>query len=140
MNGPDPSGHKLPPQNVEAEQSVLGGILIENDAINTVTEILTTEDFYRDAHRTIFDALLDLSERDEPADLIPTTHELQKNNHLDAIGGASYVASLIDSVPTAANIGYYARIVREKAILRRLIETATNIVTQSYEDRSDVES
>jgi replicative DNA helicase len=140
MNGPDPSGHKLPPQNVEAEQSVLGGILIENDAINTVTEILTTEDFYRDAHRKIFDALLDLSERNEPADLITTTNELQKKNHLDAIGGASYVASLIDSVPTAANIGYYARIVREKAILRRLIETATNIVTQSYEDRSDVES
>ena len=133
------SSHKMPPQNMEAEQSVLGGILIENGAIHKVMEILTPDDFYRDSHKKIFNSLLDLSERDEPADLITLTHELRKKDQLDPIGGASYVASLIDSIPTAANIEYYARIVKEKAILRKLIEAATDIVTQSYEDRQDVE-
>ena len=134
------SSHKIPPQNIEAEQSVLGGILIENTSINKVLEILTPDDFYRDAHHKIYNALIDLSERDEPADLITLTNELRKKDQLEAIGGASYLASLIDSVPTAANIEYYARIVKEKAILRRLIETSTEIITQSYQDRSDVES
>jgi replicative DNA helicase len=140
MNELNPSPHKLPPQNVEAEQSILGGILIENDAINKVTEILTPDDFYRDAHRKIYNALINLTERDEPADLVTLTNELRKLNQLDAVGGASYVASLIDSVPTAANIEYYAKIVKEKAILRKLIQTSTEIITQSYEDRGDVES
>ncbi len=133
------SSHKMPPQNTEAEQSVIGGILIENGAIHKVMEILTPEDFYRDAHKKMYDSLLDLSERDEPADLITLTHELRKKDQLDSVGGASYVASLIDAIPTAANIEYYARIVKEKAVLRRLIEAATNIVTQSYEDREDVD-
>ncbi len=139
MNEVDFSSHKLPPQNVEAEQSVLGGILIENDSINKVMEILTVDDFYRDAHRKIFNALIDLSERDEPADLITLTNELRKIDQLDPIGGASYLTSLIDSVPTAANIEYYAKIVKEKAILRKLIQTSTEIITQSYQDRGDVE-
>ncbi len=140
MEGTEFSSHKIPPQNIEAEQSVLGGILIENEAINRVMEILTPDDFYRDNHRKIYTALVDLSERDEPADLITITNELRKRGQLDAIGGASYIASLIDSVPTAANIEYYARIVREKAILRKLIETSTEIITQSYQDRGDVDS
>jgi len=140
MNETDFSSHKLPPQHIEAEQSILGGILIENEALNRVTEILDPDDFYRDAHRKIFDALINLSERDEPADLITLTNELRKIDQLDSIGGASYLASLIDSVPTAANIQYYARIVKEKAILRKLIQTSTEIITQSYEDRGDVES
>ena len=139
MNETDFSSHKLPPQHIEAEQSILGGILIENEAINRVTEILDADDFYRESHRKIFDALLNLSERDEPADLITLTNELRKTDQLDSIGGASYLASLIDSVPTAANIQYYARIVKEKAILRKLIQTSTEIITQSYEDRGDVE-
>ncbi len=132
--------HKLPPQNIEAEQSVLGGILIENDAINKVMEILSPEDFYRDAHRKTYHALINLSARDEPADLVTLTNELRKIDQLDAVGGASYLASLIDSVPTAANIEYYARIVKEKSILRQLIQTSTEIITQSYQDRADVES
>ena len=140
MDALDVSSHKLPPQNVEAEQSVLGGILIENDAINKVMEILTPEDFYRDAHRRIYNALINLSVRDEPADLITLTNELRKIDQLDAAGGASYIASLIDSVPTAANIEYYAKIVKEKSILRQLIQTSTDIITESYQDRSDVES
>jgi replicative DNA helicase len=139
MNETDFSSHKLPPQHIEAEQSILGGILIENEAINRVTEILDADDFYRESHRKIFDALINLSERDEPADLITLTNELRKTDQLDSIGGASYLASLIDSVPTAANIQYYARIVKEKAILRKLIQTSTEIITQSYEDRGDVE-
>jgi replicative DNA helicase len=139
MNEAEFSSHKLPPQHIEAEQSVLGGILIENDAINRVTEILDADDFYRDAHRKIFNALINLSERDEPADLITLTNELRKIDQLDSIGGASYLASLIDSVPTAANIEYYAKIVKEKAILRKLIQASTEIITQSYEDRGDVE-
>jgi replicative DNA helicase len=140
MNETDLSSHKLPPQNLEAEQSVLGGILIENEAINKVIEILTPEDFYRDAHRRIFGALIILSERDEPSDLITLTNELQKKKELDLIGGASYLASLIDSVPTAANIEYYAKIVKEKAVLRKLINTSTEIITRSYEYLGDVES
>jgi replicative DNA helicase len=139
MNEVDLSSHKLPPQNVEAEQSVLGGILIENEAIHKVMEILTADDFYRDAHQRIFNAIVDLSERSEPADLITLTNELRKLNQLDPTGGASYLASLIDSVPTAANIEYYAKIVKEKAILRKLIQTSTEIITKSYEDREDVE-
>ena len=139
MNEADFSSHKLPPQHIEAEQSVLGGILIENEAINRVTEILDADDFYRDAHHKIFNALINLSERDEPADLITLTNELRKIDQLDSIGGASYLASLIDSVPTSANIEYYAKIVKEKAILRKLIQTSTEIITQSYEDRGDVE-
>jgi len=139
MNETDFSSHKLPPQHIEAEQSILGGILIENEAINRVTEILDGDDFYREAHRKIFNALINLSERDEPADLITLTNELRKIDQLDSIGGASYLASLIDSVPTAANIQYYAKIVKEKAILRKLIQTSTEIITQSYEDRGDVE-
>jgi replicative DNA helicase len=140
MNETDLSSHKLPPQNIEAEQSVLGGILIENEAINKVIEILTPEDFYRDAHRRIFEALIILSERDEPSDLITLTNELQKKKELDLIGGASYLASLIDSVPTAANIEYYAKIVKEKAVLRKLINASTEIITRSYEYLGDVDS
>ncbi len=139
MNDADLSSHKLPPQNIEAEESILGGILIENEAFNKVMEILSADDFYREAHRKIFNALINLSERDEPADLITLTNELRKIDQLDSIGGASYLASLIDSVPTAANIEYYAKIVKEKSILRKLIQTSTEIITQSYEDRGDIE-
>ena len=136
----DFSSHKLPPQNIEAEQSVLGGVLIENEAIHRVMELLTPDDFYREAHQRIYDALIDLSERDEPADLITLTNDLRKKGQLDPVGGASYIASLIDSVPTAANIEYYAKIIKEKSILRKLIQTATEIITESYRDRDDVES
>src|SRR4030066_52473 len=139
MNETDLSSHKLPPQNLEAEQSVLGGILIENYAINKVMEVLQPHDFYRESPHKIYKSLIDLSERDEPADLITLTNELKNNGHLDSLGGASYLASLIDSVPTAANIEYYAKIVKEKSILRKLIQTSTEIITQSYEDRGDVE-
>jgi replicative DNA helicase len=139
MNEIGDSMSKVPPQNPEAEQSVLGGILIENEALNKVVEILNSDDFYREAHRKIFKSMIALSEKNEPSDLITLTNELKYQNLLEEIGGASYLTSLIDSVPTAANIEYYAKIVKEKSILRKLIQAATEIVTQSYEDRGDVD-
>jgi replicative DNA helicase len=102
MNETGDSLHKVPPQNTEAEQSVLGGILIENEALNRVVEILNYDDFYRESHRKIFKSMIALSEKNEPSDLITLTNELKYQNLLEEIGGASYLASLIDSVPTAA--------------------------------------
>lgn len=135
----DAASFKLPPQNIEAEQSILGGVLIENDALNTVVEFLEDGDFYREAHQKIFNCMIALSEKSEPLDLITLTNELKKRKELEGIGGASYLASLVESVPTAANITYYAKIVKEKSILRKLISTATEIVTQSYQERKDLE-
>jgi replicative DNA helicase len=130
---------KLPPQNIEAEQSILGGVLIENDALNTIIEFLEDGDFYREAHQKIFKSMIALSEKNEPLDLITLTNELKKKKELEEIGGASYLAGLVESVPTAANIAYYAKIVKEKSILRKLISTATEIVTQSYQEGKDLE-
>jgi replicative DNA helicase len=130
---------KLPPQNVEAEQSILGGVLIENDALNTIIEFLEDGDFYREAHQKIFKCMIALSEKNEPLDLITLTNELKKKKELEEIGGASYLAGLVESVPTAANIVYYAKIVKEKSILRKLISTATAIVTQSYQEGKNLE-
>jgi replicative DNA helicase len=135
----DATSFKLPPQNIEAEQSILGGILIENDALNTVVEFLGAGDFYREAHQKIFLSMIALSEKSEPLDLITLTNELKKTKELESIGGASYLASLVESVPTAANIAYYAKIVKDKSTLRKLISTATEIVTQSYQEGKDLE-
>jgi replicative DNA helicase len=117
----------------------LGGVLIENDALNTVVEFLEDGDFYREAHQKIFKCMITLSEKNEPLDLITLTNELKKKKELEEIGGASYLAGLVESVPTAANIAYYAKIVKEKSILRKLISTATAIVTQSYQEGKNLE-
>ena len=130
---------KVPPQNLEAEASVLGGILLENDAINRVLELLRPEDFYRESHRKIFRAMIELSDRNEPADLITLSECLKGKGELEAAGGTAYLASLTASVPTAANIAYYARIVREKAILRHLIGAATEIASRGYEEQGNVD-
>ena len=141
MKDIDPSLHKIPPQNIEAEQSVLGAVLLENEAINNVLEILATNDFYSEAHRRIFSAILELSEKNEPSDLITLSNILKDKNQLDSVGGVSYLATLVDNVPSAANIAYYSRIVKEKAILRGLIGTATEIITKSYDTTgSDIEN
>jgi replicative DNA helicase len=129
----EPSSHRLPPQNLEAEMSVLGGVLLENEALNRALELLRPEDFYRDSHRKIFSALIALSERLEPADLVTLTAQLQQQGDLDAVGGSSYLATLVDYVPTAANIVYYSRLVKEKALGRRLINVATEIASRGYE-------
>ncbi|HKA32157.1 MAG TPA: replicative DNA helicase [Candidatus Binatia bacterium] len=139
MASVDENLRKLPPQNLEAEASVLGGIMLENEAINRVLEILAPVDFYRESHRKIFRAMMELTDRNEPVDLI-TLSELLKGKHdLDAVGGSTYLASLADQVPTAANIAYYARIIREKAILRQLIDSATEIATRGFEEQGSVD-
>jgi len=131
---------KLPPQNLEAEQMVLGAILIENEAINNVTSILMPEDFYKDIHRRIFNVMLEMFERREAIDLVTLSDALRGKMGLEAVGGASYLATLVSLVPTAANIKYHARIVREKSVLRHLIHASTDIITQCYDDSRTIES
>jgi len=123
---------RSPPQDVAAEQCVIGGMLLSKDAIADVVEILKVGDFYRPAHGTIFDAILDLYGRGEPADSITIAAALSDAGELARVGGAAYLHTLISSVPTAANAGYYARIVSERAVLRRLIEAGTRIVQLGY--------
>jgi replicative DNA helicase len=135
----DDNLRRVPPQNLEAESSVLGGILLENDAVNVVLELLRAEDFYRESHRKIFRAMIELSNRNEPVDVITLSECLTGRGELEAVGGSAYLASLNDFVPTAANISYYARIVREKSILRHLINAATEVATKGYEGRENVE-
>ncbi|OGR32714.1 MAG: replicative DNA helicase [Desulfuromonadales bacterium GWD2_61_12] len=132
------STHRLPPQSLEGEMSVLGGVMLENEALNRALEILRPDDFYRESHRKIFNALIELSERGEPADLVTVTAQLQSAGDLDAVGGSSYLATLVDYVPTAANIAHYSRLVKEKAVTRRLISVATEIATRGY-DGGEVE-
>jgi replicative DNA helicase len=130
---------KLPPQSLEAEMSILGGILIDNDAINRVLEMLLPEDFYRESHRKIFQAMMKLSDLREPCDLITMTDILKKAGELEEIGGAAYLATLVDYVPTAANIAYYCKMVKEKSTNRKLISVATEIVSRGYDEQADVE-
>jgi replicative DNA helicase len=131
--------HKLPPQSIEAEMSILGGILLENEAINRVMELLVPEDLYRESHRKILRAMIDLNERGEPCDLITLTSILKQKGELEGVGGAAYLAMLVDFVPTAANIHYYSKIVKEKGVVRKLITAATDIVSRGYEDQVVVE-
>jgi replicative DNA helicase len=135
----DASSHKVPPQNAEAEQSILGGILLDNQALNNVLEVLVANDFYSESHRRIFTAIIELSDKNEPTDLITLTNILKNKKQLDGVGGAAYLASLVDNVPSAANVAYYAKIVKEKAILRQLIGTATGILKNSYDSGMDVD-
>ena len=131
---------RTPPQDLEAERSVLGGMMISKDAIADVIEQIRGTDFYRPAHETVYDAIIDLYGRGEPADAITVADELTKRGELARIGGAPYLHTLIASVPTAANAGYYARIVRERAILRKLVEAGTRIVQLGYgTDGGDVD-
>ncbi|GAA2159036.1 replicative DNA helicase [Humibacillus xanthopallidus] len=127
-----PPDDRLPPQDVGAEQSVLGGMLLSKDAIADCVEQLKGTDFYRPAHELIYDAILDLYGRGEPADAITVSDELTKRGDLSRIGGQAYLHQLIASVPTAANAGYYAQIVAERAVLRRLVEAGTRIVQLGY--------
>ena len=130
---------KVSPQNLEAEMSVLGSMMMEEEAIARAIELLDKDSFYQEAHKKIFSAMLDLYERSAAVDLVTFTEELRKRGDLEGVGGAAYLTSLINAVPTAANIEHYAKIVKEKAILRSLINTATQIITESYEDRQEVD-
>ena len=130
---------RTPPQDVLAEQSVLGGMLLSKDAISEVVEILRERDFYRPAHELIYDAILDLYSRGEPADPVTVSAELTKRGDLTRAGGAPYLHTLISSVPTAANASYYAKIIRERAIMRRLVEAGTKIVQLGYTIEGEVD-
>ncbi len=130
---------KVPPQNLEAEASVLGGILLENEAMDRVLEIVTPDLFYRESHRKVFRAMMELAERREPVDLITLSEFLKAKGELEAVGGTAYLASLANLVPTSANIAHYARIIREKGILRNLINVATGIATRGFEDQGNLE-
>jgi replicative DNA helicase len=130
---------RTPPQDLAAEQSVLGGMLLSKDAIADVVEVVRGHDFYRPAHELVYEAILDLYGRGEPADAVTVSAELQKRGELGRVGGAPYIHTLLQSVPTAANAGYYARIVRETAILRRLIEAGTKIVQLGYSGDGDAD-
>lgn len=130
---------KLPPQSIEAEMSILGGILLDNEAINRALEIIVPDDLYRESHRKILRAMIELNDRGEPCDLITLTSILKKKGELEEAGGGAYLATLVDYVPTAANIAYYCKIAKEKALSRRIISAATDIVTRGYDEQVEVE-
>ncbi|MEO3765748.1 replicative DNA helicase [Streptomyces sp. B5E4] len=130
---------RVPPQDLDAEQSVLGGMLLSKDAIADVVEVLKGHDFYRPAHETVYTAILDLYARGEPADPITVSAELTKRGELARVGGASYLHTLVQSVPTAANAEYYAEIVHQRAILRRLVEAGTRITQMGYAADGEVD-
>ncbi len=135
----DRSIERLPPQNLDAERCVLGAILIENEAIHKAMEVVGEEDFYRQGHRVIFRAMLELSSRSEAIDLITLTQALKAVDQLDGVGGASYIAQLTEILPTAANIRHHGKIVRAKAIYRGLIHTATEIAERGYQETEKLE-
>lgn len=132
--------NRIPPHNLEAEQAVLGALLIAPDSFATVAEILRAEDFYGDGHRDIYATLKEMAESGRPIDLLTVTEELQKKELLEKVGGATYLATLAGAVPTAVNVGYYAEIVSEKGLLRTLIKTCTRIAAQGYEDGAESET
>ena len=130
---------RVPPQNNEAEMAVLGSMLLEENAVSQAVELLDEKVFYKDAHKKIFTAIVDIYQENKPVDLVTTTERLKSRKAFDDIGGASYLASLPQAVPTAANVSYYAKIVREKYIMRSLITTGTQIVTDAYEGDANTE-
>src|SRR5262245_32719183 len=130
---------RVPPQDVEAERSVLGAMLLEPAAVSDISARLVPEDFYRPAHAVVFEAMLALYGRNEPIDEVTVRAQLHAEGRLDQVGGAAFVASLTESVPTAANVGYYARIVKGRALSRRLIAAATSIAGAVYEKSDDID-
>jgi replicative DNA helicase len=139
MNTLEENVRKLPPQSIEAEESLLGGVLLDNAAMDRALEFVTPADFYRETHRKIMRAMVELNQRGEPVDLVTLAEVLKTRGELTEVGGATYLAELAEKVPTAANTAYYARIVRQKAVLRSLIQTATEIATLGYESAVDVD-
>lgn len=133
MRDTDLALDRVPPQNIEAEQSILGAILLDNDALSKVLEVLSPEDFYRESHRKIFDAMIELFEKNEAVDLITVTDSLKRSNELDTVGGVTYLSGLVNQIPTSANVRYHSKIVKEKALLRALLRSATEIAAKVYE-------
>lgn len=134
----EPIGDRLPPQNIEAEQSVLGSVLLDPEALVPAMEFIESMDFYRRAHQLIFESMIELNEKNEAIDVVTITNTLESKGQIDDVGGTPYLAELATIVPTAANVEYYVKIVEERSILRRLIHTATEIASQGYEEAYDV--
>jgi replicative DNA helicase len=130
---------KTPPHSLEAEKTVLGGILVNNKSLNVVLSIITPEDLYKEAHRIILDKITALIDKGRPADLLALTEELQKAGSLDEVGGAVYLSSLMDGVPRSLNIEYHTQIIKEKALLRRLILSSAKTISRSYEQKEDAD-
>ena len=135
----DSAPYGVPPQNIEAEESIISAILIDNDALLDVIESLGPEDFYRTAHQKIYAAITDLFDKAEPVDLVTLANKLKEKGDLEAVGGASYLARLVDTVPLAVNARHYAKIVHDKASLRRMIEKANAIIKRCFEERGEAE-
>lgn len=129
---------RVPPQNIEAEQAVLGAMLIDKEAIAKATKVLSADDFYREAHRVIFSAMLELYNKNEAVDMVTVTEILKRDNKLEDIGGIAYITSLANVVLTAANVKYHAEIVAEKSVLRQLVRVSTEIAAMGYEANEDV--
>jgi len=130
---------KTPPHNIEAEKAVLGGILVSNEKLNVVLSIIVPEDFYKDAHRRILEKIIRLVDTGRPVDLLALTEELQKSRELEGSGGAAYLSSLMDGIPKSLNIEYHARIIKEKALLRRLILSSAQIIKSSYDQKEEAD-
>jgi len=129
---------RIMPHNVEAEQSVLGAMIIDRECIATVTEIIKSEDFYKENHKEIFEAIIDLFDQNEPVDIITVADQLKVRGTLDAVGGLEYLTDLVTQVPTTANVKYYTKIVEEKSMLRKLIKASVDIANMSYEATEEV--
>lgn len=129
---------KIPPNNLEAEQSVLGAMLLDKEAISVATEFISGEDFYREAHKEIFEAVVELFDKGQPVDLITLTEKLKVRNTLEAVGGITYLTNLMNIVPSTHNVEYYAKIIEEKSLLRKLIKTSNEIMSKSYEGSEDI--
>ncbi len=128
------------PHNLDAEKSVLGAILIDNQAFNQAAEVLDSHDFFRDAHRRIFEKMVVLTDRNEPVDLVTLRAELIRSGELDEVGGPAYVSALTDGVPRSANVEYYSKIVKEKSTLRRLIQSSTEVLSRAYDAEEDADT
>ena len=130
---------KTPPHSVEAEKTVLGGILLNEKSLNVALSIISPEDFYKESNRKILEMIIALVDKGIPVDLLSLSEELQKAGALDGIGGATYLSSLMDGVPKSLNIEYHAQIIKEKALLRRLILSSAKIISSSYEQKEDAD-
>ena len=131
---------KVPPNDTEAEQAVIGSMLTDKDAVSSAVEVLKDTDFYREDNRIIYSAILNLYNRNEPIDIITLKSELAAMGKLEAVGGLEYIANLPDKVPTTSNVEQYIKIVEEKSILRNLIKTANDIITLGYDPTQEVEA
>lgn len=131
---------RIPPNSLEAEQSVLGAMLLDREAISAATELINGDDFYREAHKEIFEAVVEIYDKGEPVDLITLTEKLKTRNTLDAVGGITYLTSLMNAVPTTHNVKNYAKIIEDKSLLRRLIKSSNEIISKSYSGSEEIGS